>query len=310
MKPLEKNSKKRFRKIVCLDRTKLKSWALKELNHLAQEVVVYKDDPATEEVALSRAQDADAILVSWRTLIDKELIQACKDLKYIGMACSLYDNASANVAVDFARARGIVVKGIKDYGDPGVAEFIVSELIQLFHGFRDNQWREVPVELTGRKIGIIGLGATGQLLAKCLLPFGPELFYYSRTRKKEWEDQGLKYLPLRDLLRTVEVVSIHVPRNSICLGQEEFEQFGTGKIFVYTSLGLAFRPAAFLNWISRPGNFAIFDGDGKKELDASLERFSNVTGSEKSAGWTSKTQERLSQKVIKNLRDFLEELPD
>ena len=116
------------------------------------------------------------------------------------MACSLYDDASANVAVNFARERGIEVTGIKDYGDPGVAEFIISQLILLLHGFGKNQWREMPHELTGKKIGIIGLGTTGQLLAECLLPFGADLYYFSRTRKPEWEQKGVKYLPLQELL--------------------------------------------------------------------------------------------------------------
>ncbi len=54
------------------------------------------------------------------------------------MCCSLYDDESSNVAVKFARGQGIVVKGIRDYGDPGVVEFIVSELVRLLHGFGEH----------------------------------------------------------------------------------------------------------------------------------------------------------------------------
>ncbi|WP_029037407.1 NAD(P)-dependent oxidoreductase [Salinimicrobium xinjiangense] len=295
----------KFRKIVCVDYTKLEPWALEELQAYSEERIdVYDDHPSSKEEILRRIGDADAVLVSWKTKISEEIIEQCSNLGYIGMACSLYDDASANVAVNFARSRGIAVTGIKDYGDPGVAEFITSELIRLFHGLGDHRWREMPVEMTNRKIGIIGLGNTGKLVAKCLQPFGPDLFYYSRTRKKELES-NISYLPLDELLQTVDVITIHLPRNTLLLKAPQFDLFGTGKILINTSLGLPFEEEAFAEWIKREGNFAIFDGDGKKELSAKTENLPRVITATKSAGWAKETQQRLSEKVLENLKDFL-----
>ena len=295
-----------FRKIVCVDNTKLQPWALEELQRQSeQQIKVYDDYPETKEEILQRIGDADAVIVSWHTQLDEEIIEKCENLKYIGMACSLYDDASANVAVNFARSRGIVVTGIKDYGDPGVAEFIISELIQLLHGFKENQWREMPHELTNKKIGIVGLGVTGQLLAQCLLPFGVDLYYFSRSRKPEWEEKGVKYLPLQDLLKTVEIISFHLPKNTKLFKAADFEIFGTGKILVNTSLGLPFDEEALLQWLQKEGNFAIFDADGKKELSAAIEDLPKVIAAKKSAGWSAATHRRLSEKVLDNLEAFL-----
>ncbi|SDL32396.1 hypothetical protein SAMN04488034_103193 [Salinimicrobium catena] len=297
----------KFKKIVCVDNTKLQDWALEELQQYSeQEIEVYDDYPASEEEVVKRIQGADAVIVSWRTILDEKIISQCPDLKYIGMACSLYDDASANVAVNFARERGITVTGIRDYGDPGVAEFIIAELIRLLHGFGEHQWREMPEELSGKKIGIIGLGTTGQLLAECLLPFGVDLYYFSRTRKKEWEEKGVKYLPLEGLLQTAEIISFHLPKNTVLLKEKEFELFGNGKILINTSLGLPFDEEAFKEWRQGEGNFAIFDGDGKKQLAVEVEKYFNVLISEKSAGWSAATQERLSNKVLQNIKDQLE----
>ncbi len=294
-----------FQKIVCVDHTKLQDWALEELQQLSKEPLkVYDDYPQSQKEILSRMKDADAVLVSWRTQLDEEIIAACPHLEYIGMACSLYDDASANVAVHYARGRGITVTGIRDYGDPGVAEFIISELIRLLHGLGDEQWRDMPVELTRKKIGIIGLGTTGQLLAECLLPFGADLYYYSRTRKNYWEERGLTYLDLKELLETVDIISFHLPKNTRLLGQEEFDLFGKGKILVNTSLGLPFEEHAFHDWRKKTGNFAIFDGDGKKELRAGTENSPRIITTEKSAGWSAETEKRLSEKVLQNLRDY------
>lgn len=295
----------KFEKIVCVDYTKLEPWALKELQELSEEKIgVYNDVPESNEVLLQRIGDADAVLVSWKTEIPEAVIRQSPNLKYIGMACSLYDDESANVAVNFARSKGITVTGIKDYGDPGVAEFIVSEVVRLFHGLGKHQWQEMPVELTNKKIGIIGFGVTGQLLAKYFKPFGPKLFYYSRTRKKDLEN-GISYLPLQELLQTVDVISFHLPRNTVLLSSTEFDIFGTGKILINTSLGLPFEESAFQAWIKINGNFAIFDGDGKKELSAGTEGLSRVITADKSAGWAAETQRRLSEKVLQNVKDFL-----
>jgi len=295
----------KFEKIVCVDYTKLEPWALEELQELSEEKIgVYNDVPDSNEELLQRIGDADAVVVSWKTEIPEEVIRQSPNLKYIGMACSLYDDESANVAVNFARSKGITVTGIKDYGDPGVAEFIVSEIIRLFHGLGKHQWQEMPVELTGKKIGIIGFGVTGQLLAKCLKPFEPKLYYYSRTRKKDLEN-GISYLPLQELLQTVDVISFHLPRNTLLLSSFEFDIFGTRKILINTSLGLPFEESAFQDWIKREGNFAIFDGDGKKELSEETEGLPRVITADKSAGWAAETQRRLSEKVLQNVRDFL-----
>ncbi|MCP9200020.1 dihydrofolate reductase [Gramella sp. GC03-9] len=296
----------KFNRIVCVDETKLNKEGINDLEKYADEVKVYHDYPETEKEVIERIGDAEAVIVSWRTQIGEEVIKNCGNLKYIGMACSLYDDESANVAVDFARERNIVVKGIFDYGDPGVAEFIISELIQLLNGYKGKQWKDLPRELTDLKVGIIGFGVTGQLLAKCLKPFGPELYYFSRTRKEEKED-GIEYLPLEKLLGTCEVISFHLPKNTEIMGNSEFDQFGNGKILINTSLGLPFDQKAFAEWISAENNYAIFDGDGKKELSENTEKMENVIAFDKSAGYSSQTLVRLSQKVLQNIADYFKE---
>ncbi len=296
----------KFNKIVCVDRTKLRTWAVEELQEYSErEIVEHNDYPESDAEVIKRIGDAEAVLVSWKTQINKEIIQNCPNLKYIGMACSLYDSASANVAVDFARQKGITVKGIKDYGDPGVIEFIISELIRLLHGFGQKQWKEMPLELTNRKIGIIGLGTTGQMLAKCLLPFGADLYYFSRRRKIQWEEKGVEFLPIHKLLETVDVISFHLPRNTRIIKEDEFEHLGNGKILINTSLGLPFDKVGFKKWVRQKGNFAIFDRDGKAELPEELLSLKNIIASEKSAGWSAETHERLSRKVVDNLKKFV-----
>ena len=177
----------------------------------------------------------------------------------------------------------------------------------LIHGYAEKQWKDIPQELTDLKIGIIGLGVTGQLLADCLLPFGADLYYYSKSRKPNYEKKGVKYLKLNELLETVAVISIHLPKNLEILQQEHFEKFGAGKILINTSLGVPFDLDAFRNWIKSTSNFAIFDGDAKKDVPQEMQERKNVVIGKKSAGWTEKTQQRLSKKVLNNFKEYLQE---
>ncbi|QYA26887.1 dihydrofolate reductase [Gramella sp. MT6] len=295
----------KFNKIVCVDQTKLNKQAISELQNFSkEEVEVNTDYPDNKDEVVKRIGNAEAVIVSWHTQLNEKIIEACPNIKYIGMACSLFDDESANVAVKFARERGITVTGIKDYGDPGVAEFIISELIQLLNGYSGNQWKELPQELTDLKIGIIGFGVTGQLLAECLIPFKADLYYYSRSKKDGWSDRGVKYLELEELLKTCEVISIHLPKNTELLQASEFRTLGNKKIFINTSLGLPFDEKAFQNWIVNKENFAIFDGDAKSDLSSETLDHDNVIAHDTSAGWSAQTLERLSNKVLENLREY------
>lgn len=294
----------KLKNIVVVDETKMASEALRKLEKYGEEVKVYHDYPSSEEEILKRIKDAEGVVVSWKTKITSQIINQCKNLKYIGMACSLYDDASANVAVKAAREKGITVTGIFDYGDPGVTEFVISELIQLLHGFGKHQWKDMPAELAGQKVGIIGLGTTGKLVAKALLGLGVEVFYFSRTRKKEWESQ-ITYLPLHELLKRCEIVSLHLPKNTVLLKEEEFNCFGKGKILINTSLGIPFDERALQNWLNNHDNFAILDGDASAFVSEEIKKLSNLLSLTKSAGWSAETQKRLGLKVLENLEDFL-----
>ena len=157
-----------FEKIVVVDSTGLNTWGVERLKELGKEVVFYTGIPETDEEIVNRIGDADCVLVSYNTQIRRNVIEACPNIKYIGMCCTLYSESSANVDIAAARERGITVLGIRDYGDEGVVEYVISELVRLLHGFGGKQWRHKAYELGGQKVGIVGLGRTGRMIADAL----------------------------------------------------------------------------------------------------------------------------------------------
>ena len=120
-----------FHKIVAIEPVNLVPSAEKALHSFAEEVIMYRDIPSDDDMIVSRISDADAVLVSYTSHIGRKVMEKCPNIRYIGMCCSLYSPESANVDIQYASSRGITVTGIRDYGDEGVVEYIISELVQI-----------------------------------------------------------------------------------------------------------------------------------------------------------------------------------
>lgn len=295
-----------FKNIVVLDDTGINSESKIKLHQFAQEVDIYDDRPDESET-IKRIGDADGVLVSLNTPITRKIMDACPNIRYIGMSCSIIDEKSCNVDISTAKEKGIVVTGIYDYGDNGVVEFLISELVRLLHGFGGKLWKDQPYEFTNLKMGIIGLGTAGYMVAKAFDFLGADVYYYSRTRKNHAEEEGIKYLPLDELLKTVEIVSTHLPRHTCLLNEREFDIFGNNKILLNTSLGPVFSVPALKKWLTNSKNFYICDKDGMGLYMDELGHLPNVIVGYKSAGATTEMVKRRSKKVLENIEKFLEE---
>jgi len=297
-----------FQKITIIDPCGLTAPVVEQISGLSkQSVEIYDSLPADNAEILSRIDDSDCVLVSWRTKVDAEIIKAAPNLKYIGMCCSLYDEKAANVDIVQARNRGIAVKGVRDYGDDGTLEFIFAELIFLLKGLGAQKWQAENRELRGKTMGIIGMGTLGTMVARTARHFGMKVCYFNRSRKPELESEGFEFLPLSELMAISDVITTHLPKNSIVIGETEFRNKKPNSILVNTSIGLTFDKAAFLNWIKNDiASFAIFDGPGVGEFSEEFSKYPNVIIKPGSSGFTLEAQARLSEKVLANMKEFLE----
>lgn len=295
-----------FGKIVAVDETLLTGAYECELHKWGKEVVVYHDFPSEADDVISRIGDADCLLVSFRTPIRKEVMDACRNLKYIGMYCSVYDPRSCNVDLAEAERKGITVKGVRDYGDEGVVEYVISELVRLLHGFGGRRWKEQPTELTGQKVGIIGLGKTGGMVADAFRLFGASVSYYSRNRKPDGDAKGYVYKSLHCLLKECDIVCTCLPRNTYVLGREEFALFGNRKILVNTSVGPTFQVDALEEWLKdNPQSLYLCDATAMGNLAERLSGIENVLYTPYISGKSEQSVERLNRKALRNLQEFL-----
>lgn len=295
-----------FEKLVAIEPVHLVDTGVEELKNYAKETILYDDIPADDAEIVRRIGDADAVLVCYTSRITGETLAQCPNVKYVGMCCSLYSEASANVDIAYAREHGIDVRGIRDYGDRGVVEFVLCELVRFLHGYDRPMWKEQPREITRLKTGIVGLGTSGGMIADALQFMGAEVSYYSRSRKPEKEAAGLVYRDLTDLLSYCDVVFTCLNKNVILLGEQEFVALGNGKILFNTSIGPSHEVEALKNWLSSGNNWFICDTAGAIG-EPSLVDHPHIVCEQASAGCTAQAYELLTEKVLENIKGFLGE---
>ena len=293
----------KFRKLVAIEPVSLIPSAEKKLNDLAEEVVMYDDIPTDDDVIASRIGDADAVLLSYTSRLEKPALEKCPEVKYIGMCCSLYSPESANVDIRYAQSRGITVTGIRDYGDEGVVEYVVSEIVRLFHGFGQQAWEDMPREITGLKVGIVGLGKSGGMIADAMHFFGASVSYFARSEKQWAKDKGYVYRPLKEVLADSEVVFCCLNKNTVLLHEEEFKALGNRKILFNTGLSPAWDEEPFLKWLEGD-NLCYCDTTGALGGEHLLEH-PKVRCMKVSTGRTRQAFDRLSEKVLANIENYL-----
>lgn len=296
---------RKFRKLVAIEATRLLPGWDAQLGELADEAIFFDDIPQTSAEVAERIGDADGALLSYTAQIDGEVLRACPNLRYVGMCCSLYAPESANVDILTAQELGIVVSGARDYGDIGVKEYVIHALVGLLQGRGGQMWREEPMELTNLKIGVVGMGTLGELIARTLRFFDASLSYYSRTRKPAVEDElSCNYLPLHELLGEVDIVISCLNKNVILFGADEFAAFGPRKIFMNVSIAPSHQIPALQDWLGLPGTYAL--SDSLAALGGpEIAELPNVSAGTRSAGLTFLAKQRLGEIVVENAKRFL-----
>ena len=298
-----------FKKLVGIEPLDLIPSAEQKLHEYAEEVILYRDIPKDNQQIIERIADADAVLLSYTSTLDEKILEKCPHIVYIGMCCSLYSPETANVDIHYANENGIRVTGIRDYGDEGVVEYVVSELVRCFHGFGSDvsgnpeiPWDGVSREITGLKVGIVGLGTSGGMIADALKFFGAEISYFARSAKQHAKEKGYTFLPLNELLEKNDVIICCLNKNTVLLHESEFNHLGDHKVLFNTGLSPAWDMEPFQQWLAGD-NRCYCDTLGALG-DQKLLEHPNVRCMQVSVGRTQQAYIRLSEKVLANLSEY------
>ncbi|MEK7819787.1 MAG: D-glycerate dehydrogenase, partial [Pseudomonadota bacterium] len=207
---------------------------------------VYSGD---ELVRLS--EGADAILACHSEILSADVIAR---LPASVRAVANFSVGYDHVDVKAAKARGLIVTNTPDVLNDATAEITMLLMLgaarRAAEGeriMRNNEWKEwspafmVGTQVTGKRLGIVGMGRVGQIFARRARGFDMEIHYSNRTRLSPELEQGAVYHPsVEDLLPQAQFLSIHCPATPETRGLMNAARFALlprGAIVVNTGRG-------------------------------------------------------------------------
>ena len=194
-------------------------------------------DTMSRAELLERAKDADALMVFMPDSIDDDFLASCPKLKIVGAALKGYDNFD----VDACTRRGIWFSIVPDLLTIPTAELTIGLLLGLTrhlaegdrrirtHGFNGWSPELYGTGLTGRTLGIIGMGAVGRAIAKRLSSFDMRVLYcddiaLNQEQEKAW---NARQVSLDELLSSSDFVVPMLPMTPQTLHLLNAETIGT-----------------------------------------------------------------------------------
>ena len=208
-------------------------------------LVHYEDAPERERADLLAT--APAILL-WSAKLTAGLLESAKALRIvqrIGEGTDKMDLAAA-------RAAGVLVAKTTGINATSSAELTLLLMLAALRrlpaahaSMVDGRWekwsvREGTHELRGKRVGIVGLGKIGQLVATRVRAFEATVAYHSRRRLPADAEHGALHLTLDELLTTSDIVTLHVPLGAATagmIGANELRLMKRGAILVNTARG-------------------------------------------------------------------------
>lgn len=170
----------------------------------------------TETELCKEIKPFNAVVVRSATTITRKVIKAAENLKVIGRAGSGLDN----IDIKYAAKKGIKVFNTPGTNAPAVAELSIGYLFSLARNItavnssmKNGEWLKksyVGREISGKKLGIVGCGTIGKLVAQKAYALGMEIFVAGRS-KINIEGIPFEQVSKEKLFSTCDYVSVHLP---------------------------------------------------------------------------------------------------
>ncbi|MBP2631031.1 MAG: hprA 4 [Firmicutes bacterium] len=212
------------------------------------EVTVYDRTP--REKIVERIGDAEVVIVN-KTPMDKDTLEACPNIRYIGVLATGYNVVDVNVS----REKGIVVCNIPAYGTNAVAQFAIALLLEVCHhvahhsqAVHEGRWEnnkdwcfwDYPlIELAGKTMGIIGFGRIGQASGRIAKALGMNVIAYANHETDEGR-MIAEYVSMDELFAKSDVILLHCPlfpSTEGMINRESIKKMKDGVILINNSRG-------------------------------------------------------------------------
>ena len=283
----------------------------------------HEDYTSSKEDIEVKIHEYDGFIIRSRFAIDKQFLDAAKNLKFIGRVGAGLEN----IDCEYAEEKGIYLISAPEGNRNAVGEHTLGMLLSLFNKLnkadaevKDGKWlREANrgIELDGKTVGLIGYGNMGKAFAKKLRGFDVEVLCYDI--KNNVSDANAKQVSLAEFQEKADVVSLHTPQTvlTVKMVNEAFiNQFkkpfwlintARGKSVVTQDLVFALKSGKILGAGLDVLEYekASFEKLFAKELPEAFQYLinsENVLLSPHVAGWTIESKEKLAQTIVNKIK--------
>lgn len=291
------------------------SKALEELRAFSNDLVFNTTGkPLVEEELLALLKDCDGYIAGLDFVTEK-VLKSCEHLKVISRYGAGYDR------VDIAAAKAL---SIPVTNTPGVNAEAVGELafglilsvarkIPYLHAStREGGWvRSTGMELKGKTIGIMGLGAIGKIVARCAKGFDMTVMAYDPYINVAYcKNNAIKASTFDEVLEQADVISLHLPlidTTQHLIDASAFAKMKPAAILVNTSRGGIIDEDAAYDALKngRLGGLALDAFEIEPPTDSPLFTLNNVVATPHTGAHTEEAVDNMANLSVKNLIDVL-----
>ena len=187
-----------------------------------------KDEPISSGDLMKMANEYDGFISTGFDKIGEDVFKNLNGkLKIIAQVGVGYDN----ISIKSAQSKNIKITNTPDVLNEAVAETTILLILatsrrvgEAYNLVRSGKWKDQKPDLTkfmvgnsvtGKTLGIIGMGRIGRMAAKCAKAFGMKIIYFNRNKLSKDLEDGAKYFSdLNSMLPVCDFVSIHTPATS------------------------------------------------------------------------------------------------
>ncbi len=281
-------------------------------------------DRTPPHLTAERIGDAEIVFTN-KTLLDRDVLEACPQLRYIGLFSTGYNVIDLKTAA----RQGITVTNIPAYSTDAVAQHVFALILAITNRVAEHHARvqagewinakdfcfyEPLTELSGKVLGIIGYGNIGKQVAKIATAFGMTVLVHTRTPNRA-EDGGVQFVSLDTLLKESDILSLHCPlfaETKGLINQETLALMKPTALLINTARGPIVCQTALADALNK-GQIAgaaldVVDIE-PMTVDNPLVHAKNCIITPHIAWAAAETRNRLLQQAIANLEAYLNGAP-
>jgi len=313
--------KKRFNVLVT---RRLHKSALDELEKKCNVFLHNGKIPIPKRNLINKIKDMDGLICHPYDTIDKKVIKSAKNLKVISTFSVGFDH----IDIDFAKSLGIKIGYTPEVLTNATAELTIGLILDILRRIsegdriiRNKKWNVIfgaydytGTEVSGKTIGIIGMGRIGREVAKKANGLGMNVIYHNRKPVSKSIERKLKakYVSESVLYKKSDVISLHVPYNKDThhlMNSKIFKKMKKTSFLINTSRGKIVNEKQLVTALKtkeiQGAGMDVYESE-PVHRDSLLLKLENVVLAPHVGSSTNETRRKMSDITVKNLVFALE----